>query len=164
MQRKRFTQVDRNLVNDRVLSFKARGILVWLLDKPDDWETTAERIEQQGKEGREAIRSGLKELEERGYLVRRKWRASNGQWQYEWLVTESPGDSTGYGNPSTGSRRPEPVSLNKTETNTDNKLARFQNQDPGCGECDNGRVFIDSNNVRDCECRLPERQRLRRVK
>lgn len=156
VSRKRFTQVDRNAVNDRLLSFKARGILVWLLDKPDDWETTAERIETQGKEGREAIRSGLKELEERKYLQRRRWRDTNGQWRYEWLVTESPEVAATYGFPSTGSRHPEPVTPNKTETNTDKRLDRNpkpRNQDPGCANCVNGWVMQDDESVIECECR-----------
>jgi hypothetical protein len=77
-------------VNDQRLSFKARGILIWLLDKPDDWVTSAERIESQGMEGRKAIRSALKELEAFGYLARIKYRDQLHRWQTEWTVYENP--------------------------------------------------------------------------
>lgn len=88
-RRKRWTTVDRELVNDKRLSFMARGILTWLLDKPDDWETSNDQIESESpSEGRVRIRSALKELEDAGYLERKKYRGADGRWCKEWLVHE----------------------------------------------------------------------------
>lgn len=89
-KRRRFTTVDRSAINDTRLSFKARGILCWLLDKPDDWETTGDRIESQGTEGREAVASALKELERLGYLVRNRERDDLGKWRVDWTIHERP--------------------------------------------------------------------------
>ena len=100
-KRERWTAIAREALNDSRLSFKARGILAWLLDKPDDWETTAERIETQGTEGREAIRSALKELEQYGYLRRQKFKDSDNKWRSEWTVYEK----------SSSAKSPESVSL-----------------------------------------------------
>jgi hypothetical protein len=109
------------------LSFKARGILIWLLDKPDDWVTSAERIESQGIEGREAVRSALKELEAFGYLVRIKYRDQLGVWRTEWTVYENPSSQ-----PSTGNRRrvavdgkPSVLLETETETETPNEEEGF---------------------------------------
>ncbi len=129
--RHRFTTVDRAALNDAALSFRARGVLVWLLDKPDDWRTTADVIAQAGKEGRDAIRAALTELEQASYLSRKKWRDSTGVWKSEWVVYEQPqtvgtkpGRETSAGYPL---RITRPQLLN-TEQNTE--LA-----DPDCFDC-----------------------------
>lgn len=146
-KRKRYVSVDREAVNDSRLSFRARGILVWLLDKPDDWKTSSDRIADQGKEGREAVRTALAELEEFGYLVLRKWRSeTTGRWQSEWVLYEVPSLETRSGDiaqdaliaaePAPGSRGgfPETVSwalLEKTEEKTETERAsRARPRDP----------------------------------
>lgn len=90
-RRARYTIIDRGALNDRRLSFRARGILAYLLDKPDDWQTSAEGIASAGSEGREAVRTALNELEAAGYLARKKWR-NQGRWMSEWTVYEKPKD------------------------------------------------------------------------
>lgn len=160
-KRDKFTLIDRRTANDSRLSFKARGILVWLLDKPDDWETTAEKIEQQGKEGREAIRSALKELEQYGYLTRTQWRDENKRFQTEWIISEE-GNS---GSPYTGFRSRKaaagkPYPLIDTETNTRNSKvqkfespgARFPAPRDGCQQCDGGMILHNDNTAEQCSC------------
>ncbi len=61
-RRDRFTTIDRDLINDYSLSFRARGILVWLLDKPDGWTVRSDFISRAGNEGRDAVRTALGEL------------------------------------------------------------------------------------------------------
>lgn len=94
-KRQRFTTIDRRAVNDDRLSFRARGILVWLLDKPDDWRCNSDTIARAGGEGREAVRTALRELEEHGYLIRNKRRDERGQWVSEATVLENPTDRDG---------------------------------------------------------------------
>lgn len=101
-KRHRYTSIDRSALNDRRLTFRARGVLAYLLDKPDDWKTNADSIAAAGVEGREAVRRALRELEACGYLTRKKWRNPQGQWQSEWTVLErplSPQRETGAGLP-----------------------------------------------------------------
>src|SRR5690606_9938200 len=45
----RYTAVAREPINDTRLSFRARGILVWLLDKPNDWRCDSTQIASQTK-------------------------------------------------------------------------------------------------------------------
>lgn len=89
-RRRRYTQVDRRSVNDAQLSFRARGLLVWLLDKPDDWAVDSTSISEHASEGRDAIRTALRELELGGYLVRSKRQGDLGRWLTETLVYEHP--------------------------------------------------------------------------
>src|SRR5688572_13416671 len=77
-KRQRFAVVDRRAVNDERLSLSARGLLVWALDKPDDFELTREQIARQVPEGETAIRRMLKELTDAGYLVRERKRDEAG--------------------------------------------------------------------------------------
>lgn len=102
--RTRFTTVDRTTVNDKTLSFRARGILIWLLDKPDDWRCGAEQIAAAGGEGREAVRSALRELEQAGYLRRERVQdKATGQWTTMTTVYEKPPGGTDDGFPVIGS-------------------------------------------------------------
>lgn len=90
-KRSRWTAVSRETINDEKLSFRARGILHWLLDKPDDWECRATAIAAASdQEGRDAIRKALSELEEHGYLVRTKRRGDKGRFFTETVVYERP--------------------------------------------------------------------------
>ena len=51
-----FTILSNAVINDERLSFRARGVLIWLLSKPDDWRTRSDSIAGQSpKEGRDAI-------------------------------------------------------------------------------------------------------------
>lgn len=86
-----FTILSNAVLNDDRLSFRARGILIWLLSKPADWRTRSEAIaEQSPKEGREAVRTAMRELAELGYLVREKVQNERGQWATIQTVYEVP--------------------------------------------------------------------------
>jgi len=126
-ERPRYTAISRETLNDSRLSFRARGVLAWLLDKPDDWKCRAEAIAEAGCEGRDAIRAALGELEACGYLVRIKYRAPAGHWESTVDVYERPRETPGQnqdGKPALVSRSREtsagsPGPLTKTEPNTE---------------------------------------------
>lgn len=67
-----FTQVANEVLNDKNLSFKAKGLYAYLYSKPDDWDFETNRISKQSKDGRDGVRSGIRELEQYGYLTRSK--------------------------------------------------------------------------------------------
>lgn len=75
-----FTQVPNVYARDKALSWVARGILVWLMTHDAGYEVTMATIESSSwKEGREAVRSAVKELENAGYLHRQQRRAQGGR-------------------------------------------------------------------------------------
>ena len=67
-----FTIVPNEIVNDSRLSMKAKSIFLYLLSKPDDWDFYIQNIADSCTDGKNAIQTGLKELEEHGYLMRKK--------------------------------------------------------------------------------------------
>ena len=60
----RFGVIPNELLNNPNVSFKAKGLYAFIQSKPDDWDFSAERIATQTSDGRDAIRSALKELED----------------------------------------------------------------------------------------------------
>lgn len=66
-----YTQVPNEIINNKELSLKAKGLLCYLISKPDGWNFSAENIATQNKEGLLAIKSALKELENLGLNIRK---------------------------------------------------------------------------------------------
>lgn len=90
-KRNDFTIVRNGLLRDKTMSLKAKALLITMLSKPDDWDYTLNGLQSILLEGRDAIASGLKELEQHGYLIRRKIRDHNGRFtDVEYVIFELP--------------------------------------------------------------------------
>lgn len=85
-----FTVIQNRVIDDSRLSFKATGVLIYLLSKPDDWRTSTAQLARAKKEGIDAVRSAMTELEKAGYVRRRRFQDSAGRWQFETLVFDDP--------------------------------------------------------------------------
>ncbi len=69
--RDRYVTVLQTTARDANLSFKARGILVYLMSLPSNWKTNLQHLaKQSSKDGRIAIASGIQELITEGYARR----------------------------------------------------------------------------------------------
>lgn len=73
-----YAQVPNAWMRDTRLSRKARGLLAELLTHRVGWEITLESLVAGGPEGRDAVRSAIKELERCGYLERQRARREDG--------------------------------------------------------------------------------------
>ena len=65
-----FVQIDKRCLEDSRLSWKTKGILAYLLSRPDDWVVRFEQLQTVSKDGKSSIRSAFKELSELGYCER----------------------------------------------------------------------------------------------
>lgn len=74
--------IHKAALADGALSFKARGILAYLLALPDGTEISPEKIIRSGTDGERAVKSGIKELQDAGYLL----STADG-----WLATDDRG-------------------------------------------------------------------------
>lgn len=87
---KNYGVIPNNVLNNKLLSFKAKGIYAYIQSKPDGWEFSAERIALQSEEGLASVRTGLKELELEGYLIRKKYHNEKGFFEIEYILFEEP--------------------------------------------------------------------------
>ena len=86
-----FTVVSNDILMNNFMSMKATCLLMKMLGKPDNWDYTINGMKTFCVEGRDAIRSALKELEKFGYLERRKVRDSRGRYtDIEYIIYEEP--------------------------------------------------------------------------
>ena len=68
-----FTSIHNKLINDSRISLKAKGIMLYMLSKPENWNYNPKEIAKNSKDGLDAVYSGLKELIEAGYISRIKY-------------------------------------------------------------------------------------------
>jgi hypothetical protein len=98
------TSVPGAAIRDTQLSFRALGVLLWLLDRPDGWSVRADQMSKEGRrvdgtgpggmphnrEGREAIRTALHELGQAGYYRLERRRMISGEVRMGTAVSEDP--------------------------------------------------------------------------
>lgn len=63
-----YVMIDRRPIENTTLSFKAKGILTYLLSRPDGWEVSVADLIKRGTDGEKAVRAGLKELKDAGHM------------------------------------------------------------------------------------------------
>ena len=90
LPRDSFTVVSNSAVRDKHLSFRARGLLVWMLSHESGRLITAFAMFEAGLEGRDSIRTALRELEAAKYICRTRYSDRAGQWFHEMTVTDLP--------------------------------------------------------------------------
>lgn len=85
-----YFQLNRTVLEDTRLSWKAACILVYLLSKPDNWVVRERDLINKHTDGRDAVRSGLLELREAGY-IKKVWIREHGKFsRMEAHVFECP--------------------------------------------------------------------------
>lgn len=87
----KYAQIDNDLINNRELSFKALGIMTYILSKPDDWQIYISDL-CRDKDGEKSVRAGLNELRDKKYMQRyRVYDMDTGKvHHWETLVSETP--------------------------------------------------------------------------
>lgn len=85
-----FTVIPNAVLNDHRLTWKARGILIWLLSKPDHWRTNSAAIAREAPDGLHAVRSALTELRALGYLHTTRTQDPAGRWTTTSTVYDTP--------------------------------------------------------------------------
>ena len=88
---KDYTLMSNCHLRDKELSCKACGLLSKMLSLPEEWDYTTRGLAAICKDGVDSISSALKELEQRGYLVRTRLRDDKGRiTDVEYNIYETP--------------------------------------------------------------------------
>lgn len=86
-----YVNIDQQLIRDESLSWKARGIFMYLWSQTDEWDFYAKEVAKHAPDGIDALNSGLDELEKGGYLTRERKRDKQGQLRgTDWILHEKP--------------------------------------------------------------------------
>jgi len=84
-----YVMVNKQLLNNAELSWKAKGLLTYLLSLPDNWQIYEDEIVKHAKDGKDSLKSAIKELIANGYIERERIRNSSGQLKgYSYCVYE----------------------------------------------------------------------------
>jgi len=78
-RRQRFLIIDQRAVEDTRLFWAARGLLGYLLSRPDDWKVLVKDLQRRGDLRRDGIYKLLKELREAGYVRFQRARDHEGR-------------------------------------------------------------------------------------
>lgn len=113
-----FTVMSNHHLRDKNLSLKAKGLLSQMLANEEGWEYSISGLISSNKEGKNAIQSALKELEENGYLIRTRTADELGRFDYVYDVYEIPQNAAA-GSAQHGEPRTEnPCTVNPPLRNT----------------------------------------------
>jgi len=86
-----FTTMSNYHFKDKRLYMKAKGLLSMMLSFSDDWQYSLNGLAAVSKEGLTSIRAMVQELEDNGYLVRRRLRNEHGRLaNVEYDIYEEP--------------------------------------------------------------------------
>ena len=85
-----FVMIDKRIFTDKKLSYRAKGVLGYLLSRPDDWVVNMVDVANQSTEGRDAVITAVNELMKHGYVERIEHRENGRFKSYEYLVYEVP--------------------------------------------------------------------------
>lgn len=86
-----YTVMANHHLRDERLSLKAKGLLSMLLSLPDDWEISIRGLASIVTDGVGAVQTGINELIEAGYIVRRRQHAESGAFAgFEYIIHEVP--------------------------------------------------------------------------
>lgn len=111
-----YTVMANHHLRDERLSLKSKGLLSVILSLPDDWRISIEGMTQFSADGKDAIRSAIRELTDTGYITRAQTHSEAGKFSgYDYVVHETPAASPSSGFPTMEKPTTENPTLRNTE-------------------------------------------------
>jgi len=116
-----YVMVNKQLLNNTELSWKAKGLLTYLLSLPDNWKIYEDEIVKHAKDGKDSLKSAIKELIANGYIERERIRSATGQLRgYAYCVYEIPNQDGKSNNGKSINGKSIPTNNNYTNINGTN--------------------------------------------
>jgi hypothetical protein len=115
-----YVMINKTALQDPNISWKAKGLLSYLLSLPDDWQIYESELTNHSRDGRDGTRAAIKELIETGFIHRKRLRDDKGRLKnYEYSVYEVPTQigKSNVGFPNIG----KSPTINTDSTYTNNK-------------------------------------------
>ena len=122
-RRHRFVIIEQQPIEDTRLSWAARGLLSYLLSRPDDWKVLVNDLRKRGDLGRDGIYRLLKDLRNAGYIqfIRNRdkhGRIRGGTYLVQEIASQPHPDFPDTAEPNTAAPNPvKPGALPNTDLN-----------------------------------------------
>lgn len=118
-----YTVMSNFHMMDYTLSYKAKGILSEILSLPPTWDYTLAGLAALANDGIDSVRSGIKELENSGYVNRKRTRDELGRMsKNEYVVYERPEDNPEFMK-NQGNETENPIQFKETTNSNNNEKA-----------------------------------------
>jgi hypothetical protein len=139
-----YVMASKVWVNDDRLSLQARGLMIYILSKPDDWQIYEKELLKHMPNGKDSLSSTMKELIQLGYIERNKIRDAKGTFRgYEYSIYEESNQS---GKPDFGlSDNGKSATTNNNLTNND--LTEYNNDNGANSNELHSAIFINQGIV-----------------
>lgn len=85
-----FTQVPNEIINDKNVSLKAKGLYLYMVSKPDNWDFSFKGMSSQLLESIPTIMNIIDELVKFGYMQKIKSRVNGLQSSNDYILHEKP--------------------------------------------------------------------------
>lgn len=128
-----FAHVELTNVEDRTLSWKAKGIHLYIMSRPPEWTIRATDLIRRSTDGRDSLYSGLKELEKKKYLHRKRVYRDGKIVYWDYDVYEEP----------TEVKNLLPDFPDQANPEMENLLP--ENQDQGFQDQENPHIYYNNN-------------------
>ena len=86
---KNYTVIHNQFLRRKDLSWKAKGILAYVLSLPDDWTINLKEVMTHATDGEASFRTGWKELSDKGYVKRKPVRDKQRIKYWETVIYEN---------------------------------------------------------------------------
>lgn len=150
-----YTVMANHHLRDERLSLKSKGLLSLILSLPDDWRISIEGMTQFSADGKDAIRSAIRELTDAGYITRAQTHSEAGTFAgYDYIVHETPVASPSSGFPT----MEKPTTENPTLRNTE-ELSTIPPIVPHEGDDSLSLALLDSSLWEGADEAKPKRKR-----
>ena len=87
---KNYVVVGNELVQNKALSWKARGLLVYILSLPTDWRIYISELANHATDGVDSTRTGFNELKDAGYITGGRKSGEDGKFYWRYEANEYP--------------------------------------------------------------------------
>lgn len=85
-----FTTVHNAFLRDNKLGATARGVLLTMISMPENWKFSIKGLSAILPDGERKISTALKELENRGYLIRKRIYVNGKIAEWIYLFSDEP--------------------------------------------------------------------------
>lgn len=84
-----FVQIDKRILNDRELSWQAKGLHTYLMSLPDNWVVNVSDLKNRSTNGRDSTGAIINELIAAGYVTRQLLQSESGKFEgYDYTIFE----------------------------------------------------------------------------